>query len=296
VKGGSLLPGRCTHGTAREKSVGLRYIVSCSSRFAVHILHSLDAQRDLCTSNSTRSNPLKHTHSNAPRSRKMLRPSTISRLRARTFCIAAAKARVKDWEPALQLPSRPHDTTQDMDNYVPWMTMYSAFDTGMVRLLLMSGWALNIPTTDICSPSPDAKAIVLPALSTKAITQALKIATVKPHKPWPYSLPRFLRPKTSTTYAMVYGKGDNDGAGTLCVRWIQAVLYEVPNLDERTERKTDGVCREVVYGVQEEVGEVTTVVEVIKVKPEEGKLGAGEDKTDEGNMAHMEGGGFSVGC
>ncbi|KAH6620316.1 hypothetical protein C7974DRAFT_399445 [Boeremia exigua] len=45
-------------------------------------------------------------------------------------------------------------------------------------------------------------------------------------RPWPYSLPKWLRPRKGTTYAQVHGDG-GEGQGSVGV--LQKVLYGVPD-------------------------------------------------------------------
>jgi hypothetical protein len=175
----------------------------------------------------------------------MFHPSTISRLRAlfalpRTFSfsIPAAKARAKNWEPALRLPSLP-PFTHNTEDYVPSMTTYSVFDPCALCPLLMSGSALSMPGMRDSSSSNAtiSERPATPSLNTKAI--------VKAYTPWPYALPGLFRPRTGTTYAMVYGDGDEGRDGG---RWVQKVLYGVPDPSQVTERGTGRVWRGMVHG------------------------------------------------
>jgi hypothetical protein len=104
----------------------------------------------------------------------------------------------------------------------PWTTTYSAFDPGMIRPLLpvkQSGFTVK----------------------TKEITEM---------KPWPYSLPVFLRPKAGTTYDSIMHGGAEQSKVSRRVGMLQAVLYGIPEPD-RVEAKK-GVLYKVVYGVKED--------------------------------------------
>jgi hypothetical protein len=172
----------------------------------------------------------------------MLRQST-SRIRAHitssllihqirrffTLDISAAKAAATHWDPALQMPtnSRQNDTpdAEDVETH-PWMTTYSVFDPGMIRPLH-------------------------PVVKQSGFT--VKTKAIKEIKPWPYSLPVFLRPKAGTTYDSIMHGGAEQSKVSRRVGVLQAVLYGILEPDKVEAKK--GVLYKAVYGVKEDEDE-----------------------------------------
>jgi hypothetical protein len=90
---------------------------------------------------------LQHATISCFRARSISIPSTyIQCQRSFSLDVNAAKARASDWEPALRLPSKPHQGTKDR---TPWMTTYSTFDPDMLRPLLMSGIDMGVKGIDM---------------------------------------------------------------------------------------------------------------------------------------------------
>jgi len=126
------------------------------------------------------------------------------------------------------------------------MTTYSAFDPGMMRPLLLNGIPLDVKriNLDVFSvpksptPAPHTRPIAN-KLAKPSDTQP--IVNV-PAKPWPYSLPAFLRPRPGTTFEMMHGGGLVDLGKEGRVGFLQAVLYGVPDPDKDGEKK-GGVVR-----------------------------------------------------
>jgi hypothetical protein len=204
-----------------------------------------------------------------------------------TLDISAAKAAATHWDPALRLPtnSRQNDTpdAEDVKTH-PWMTTYSAFDPGMIRpLLLMSGVALNmhdsasflrefgsgeegngegakekvVDTEDaendlwMTTYSAFDPGMIRPLLPiVKQSGFIAKTKEIKEMKPWPYSLPAFLRPKAGTTYDSTMHGGAEQSKVSRRVGVLQAVLYGIPEPDKVEAKK--GVLYKLVYGVKED--------------------------------------------
>jgi hypothetical protein len=70
-------------------------------------------------------------------------------------------------------------------------------------------------------------------------------------KPWPYSLPSFLRPQPGTTFDMLNGDMVQT-RGIECVGVLQAVLYGVPEPEKFSFK--DGVVGRVCMGLSNEYG------------------------------------------
>jgi hypothetical protein len=153
--------------------------------------------------------------------------------------IAALKAHTTTWEPTPifsytpRHPQPQEDDDGEIEDHVPWITTYSAFDPDMMRPLLMSSLAL-------------------PHLHhTPSNTKATKAAPADT-KPWPYRLLWALQPKAETTYPEKYrgakGKGE--------VGILQAVLYDLPEPEKRTRKgvilREGGLLWKVVYGDEDE--------------------------------------------
>lgn len=162
---------------------------------------------------------------------KHLRTRTIplSTTHTRPLSIAAAKARVKDWNPPLLLddlkPNKPHPNN---DHSIAHTRTYSAFDPCAAHPFLLSS-TLPLPLKLLQTP---------PTPSTPHHTiNAPRPSPAKLNiesRPWPYSLPRFLRPKAGTTFDLMYGGGvAREGRGRVGV--MQAVLYGVPDPDGESE-------------------------------------------------------------
>jgi hypothetical protein len=112
--------------------------------------------------------------------------------------------------------------TEDAENDL-WMTTYSAFDPGMIRPLL-------------------------PIVKQSGFIAKTK--EIKEMKPWPYSLPAFLRPKAGTTYDSTMHGGAEQSKVSRRVGVLQAVLYGIPEPDKVEAKK--GVLYKLVYGVKED--------------------------------------------
>jgi hypothetical protein len=143
-----------------------------------------------------------------------------------TLDISAAKAAATHWDPALRLPTNSrHNDTPDAEDVKthPWMTTYSAFDPGMIRPLL-------------------------PIVKQSGFIAKTK--EIKEMKPWPYSLPAFLRPKAGTTYVSTMHGGAKQSKVSRRVGVLQAVLYGIPEPDKVEAKK--GVLYKVAYGVKED--------------------------------------------
>jgi hypothetical protein len=181
----------------------------------------------------------------------------IQPTRSFSLNVDAAKAQVKNWEPALQIPSNPpQNESREAEDAVPHMITYSTFDPGMTRPLLMSSVILGvIDTNQGASPPASSMATTQSKATVKAgKRQDLITALAKPYKPWPYSLPEFLQPKAGTTYAMMHGRGSS-AADSQHIGVLQAVLYGVPepgalSLKQGAVRE-HGILHKVLYGVKE---------------------------------------------
>jgi hypothetical protein len=160
--------------------------------------------------------------------------------------ISAAKSRVVQWEPNLSLPQFPHgNIVQDEDDGPHWMTTHSAFDPGMMRPLLLSGISLDVERINLSgfavpkSPAPTthtphmAYTFAKPSHTQPVVNMATK--------PWPYSLPGFLRPKPGTAFEMMHGGGLVDLEKVGRVGFLQAALYGVPDPDNDGEKAGDVV-------------------------------------------------------
>ncbi|KAF1842356.1 uncharacterized protein K460DRAFT_358975 [Cucurbitaria berberidis CBS 394.84] len=201
----------------------------------------------------------------------MSRPATTlsARLRARTISLSmtpaqrpfslnvdAAKARVAHWEPtfpfdALRSDEEQNDSDGDGDNQdgsedIQNCTTYSAFDPRASRPLLLLHSGVDI------SVRP-------PTSTTAVIPRAVK--------PWPYSLPVYLRPGVGTTFAIMHTtlesarlpetEKDMKKKEKLPAQIgiLQAVLYGVPDPEEfsyaQAVVKDGGVLHRVLYGVKD---------------------------------------------
>lgn len=125
----------------------------------------------------------------------MLRQA-ISRVRALSALdIYTAKSLAQQWEPALRLPSRPHEpkSLENENGNGPWFTTYSAFDPGCARPFLISGWSIGIKDISPKLPSPQeiipdhvGKAVVKPdhkAVIKSSNKEKIVVELVKIHKP-----------------------------------------------------------------------------------------------------------------
>jgi hypothetical protein len=105
------------------------------------------------------------------------------------------------------------------------MTTFSAFDPGASRPLLTSSTSLSHPYSGLPDIFPPASA------RPTAVIQETRSATdfVVSVKPWPYSLPHFLRPKPGTTYRLKYCPTTTTlDAVPKRVAFVQAILYGIP--------------------------------------------------------------------
>ena len=171
--------------------------------------------------------------------------------------VDAMKQRTADWEPTLPLSRsktdfEPKDGDENGMN-VAQMVTYSAFDPGATHPLLLSS-ALPISVSSLAEDTSttstlgrDVKtgrsnAAAMPPTRTTSTTattlhraiedqQTASVAHGEKFKPWSYSLPNSLQPKTGTTYDRAYGDG-NGVVDKVKVKILQQVLYDIPEPDE----------------------------------------------------------------
>jgi hypothetical protein len=252
-----------------------------------------------------------------------LRTLTPAPQRLFSAAVDAAKAHATHWEPALRLadssPYTSHEeANQDSDDNVLILTTYAAFDPGMTRPLLFSGYPPYAPPSRIApnqdwipmttfsafdpgmtrpldaivsSTQPPQRKSEMPA---NAVVKQEEKALVQPTKPWPYMLPAFLQPRAGTTYAMIHGSGASaQEPGRVGV--LQAVLYGVPEPGEvrltQAVGKERGVLHAVLYGVNDEEGTVDVKVLEVEIVATAGKEDAvaavGGEDVAVANMIHV---------
>jgi hypothetical protein len=143
----------------------------------------------------------------------------------------------------------------------PWMTTYSAFDPGMIRLLQSGRIEEAKPNTTDPEDAEDGPwmttysafdpGMIRPLLPiVKQSGFIAKTKEIKEMKPWPYLLPAFLRPKAGTTYDSTMHGGAEQSKVSRRVGVLQAVLYGIPEPDKVEAKK--GVLYKLVYGVKED--------------------------------------------
>ena len=145
------------------------------------------------------------------------------------------------------------------------MTTYSAFDPGATRTLLHSGVSVSVPTLNVPS-LPDMVArrgvVAAPKVVSGKIdttgTATITTTAVAPFKPWPYSLPAFLRPKVGTTFEMMHH--------TTSTTTFSTSLESVE--DEKLPKRI-GVLQALLYGI-----------------PEPGKFSYAKEVVSEGSFVH----------
>jgi hypothetical protein len=198
------------------------------------------------------------------------------------------------------------------------MTTYAAFDPGMTRPFLFSGYPPDAPLSRI-SPHQDWVLMTtfsafdpgmirpLSAIASSshpsqrkrempvnAVIKQEEKALIKPIKPWLYKLPKFLQPRAGTTYAMIHGSGASaQEPGRVGV--LQAILYGVPEPGEvplkQAVGKEGGVLHAVLYGVNDE--EVTVDVKIGEVEivatagKEDAVAAIGGEEVAVANMIHV---------
>jgi hypothetical protein len=122
------------------------------------------------------------------------------------------------------------------------MTTYSAFEPGMMRPPLLSGFAVDVHAWKTQLTPVPAQFVAMVNVKTN---EPLLVTACKP---WPYSLPSFLRPQPGTTFDMLHGDMLQT-RGIERVGVLQAVLYGVPEPEKVLFR--EGVVGRVLYGVKE---------------------------------------------
>ncbi|KAJ4345983.1 hypothetical protein N0V95_005806 [Ascochyta clinopodiicola] len=203
---------------------------------------------------------------------KRLRAHTISLPVTRTqhavfsnpLNIDAWKQRAADWEPALplaRLKTASKYKDGDDDGTVAYMATFSAFDPGATHPLLLS-CALPMSLAGSADANQRSSVEASLELQTSSTTSSLYHATevrqsgpetaTEEFKPWPYSLPRVLRPQVGTTYGLTYGDGGR--VEDVEVGVLQKVFYGAPEPDRvlgQNEGVLDGIWRKVLYGMRE---------------------------------------------
>tara|TARA_R110002003_G_scaffold1184_11_gene22657 strand:- start:10330 stop:11277 length:948 start_codon:yes stop_codon:yes gene_type:complete len=252
-----------------------------------------------------------------------LRTLTPAPQRLFSATVDAAKAHTSHWEPALRLADASPDTSHeeagpDSDDNVLTLTTYAAFDPGMTRPLLFSGYPPDAPLSRISphqdwvlmttfsafdpgmtrpldaivsSTQPPQRKSEMPA---NAVVKQEEKALVQPTKPCPYMLPTFLQPRSGTTYAMMHGSAASvQEPGRVGV--LQAVLYGVPEPGEvrltQAVGKEGGVLHAVLYGVKDEVVTVDVKIGEVEIVATAGKEDAvaavGGEEVAVANMIHV---------
>ncbi|KZM19590.1 uncharacterized protein EKO05_0004195 [Ascochyta rabiei] len=187
---------------------------------------------------------------------------------SKSLNIDALKQRAADWEPMLSLARLKTASKCNDGTDVAHMGMYSTFDPGATHPLLLSS---ALPMSLAGSMSMDRRSSVRVSLKFQTILiasslhhntevqQSVPVPAVGNLKPWPYSLPRVLRPQVGTTYDLTYGDSAGGGrAGDVMVGVLQKVLYGIPEPDgvgEQNEDAANSLWQKVLHGAQEEGGE-----------------------------------------
>lgn len=156
--------------------------------------------------------------------------------------IAALKQRTVHWEPTINLRgltlNEPNSKGNKEENLFHMVT-FSTFDPGASHPLLLSN-ALPMPIPSLTAIEPQQSKLVAPAAvqspsTTSASHHTIEIQQFQPvcntpkFRPWPYSLPKALQPRTGTTYDLMYGDGFGGGpVGSVKLSMLQRVLYGVP--------------------------------------------------------------------
>lgn len=183
-----------------------------------------------------------------PRAHTASLPITPSKHGAisKTLNIDAVKQKAAQWEPTVDLKDlilENKDGNGNNETRLLHMTTFSAFDPSASHPLLLST-SLPMSLSSLSHAGTLHDTISAPAQVqnppttsnlrySHEVQQAGPVCSTTKFTPWPYSLPKALRPKVGTTYDLMYGDGCGEGpVARVKLSMLQKVLYGVPGPGE----------------------------------------------------------------